>query len=293
MTEPRVSIIVPVYNAERALPRLMASLRAQSYPRWRVQVLMVDNGSTDASREMMARYPEVTVLSQTERQGPAATRNEGIRRAEGEVLAFIDADCWAGADWLRTGVHTLRERGADRVAGRVEFVLSDHPNFYEMYDSTINFQQGDFIAGGWSGTGNLFARREVFDAVGLFDPDLVSCEDSEWGRRATAAGKTLVYADAAVVYHKARRAFWPLMRKWMRTEYGAAQVYRRRGELALQLWYHKANWRPLAGAWRRFPPERRRSARVRCQIDLMANALRLAGNAGSFMGYFGIGRPVK
>lgn len=186
---PTVSVIVPVHNAERTLPRLMASLRAQSYPRERVEILLVDNRSTDRSAEVMRGYADARALSQADRQGPAATRNEGIRASHGETLAFIDADCRAHPEWLSRGIGALQEKGLDRVAGRVEFVLPPRPNIYEIYDSTVNFRQTDFLSAGWCGTGNLFARRGVFDEVGLFDPELISHEDSEWGLRATRAGK--------------------------------------------------------------------------------------------------------
>jgi len=286
-----VSVIVPVYNAARELPRLVASLRAQSYPADRVQTIMVDNGSTDDSADVMRSFADVGALSQTRFRGPGATRNAGIDRAEGEVLAFIDADCWAHAHWLSNGVGALMKSAADRAAGRVEFVLSQYPNLYETFDAATNFRQADFISQGWCGTGNLFVRREVFAEVGVFDAELVSHEDSEWGRRASRAGKSLVYAPDAVVYHRARRSLRSLVRKWIRTEYGAAQVFRRCGDLELHLWTKKANYRPLFGVWRRYPPEVRRCARLRVAIDLLANVLRAAGNYGSFRGYFGLGRP--
>jgi glycosyltransferase involved in cell wall biosynthesis len=288
--EPFVSVIVPVYNAEAALPRLMASLRAQSYPKDRVEFLMVDNGSTDRSREALSRCPGIKVLSQTEWQGPAATRNEGIRHACGEVLAFIDADCWAHPEWLREGVKALLERRLDRIAGRVEMVLSRRPNIYELYDCGVNFRQTDFVSEGWSGTGNLFVWKRVFDQVGLFEPSLLSHEDSEWGLRATEAGKSLGYASDAQVCHRARQSLKSLVRKWIRTEYGAAQVYRRRGIFELHLWNRKANYRPLTGTWRAFPPSVRENPHLRVTMDGISNILRLAGNLGSFLGYYGIGR---
>ena len=286
--EPSVSVIVPVYNAERALPRLILSLKGQDYPADRVEFLLVDNNSTDRSADVIRQHPEVKLLTQTQQQTPGATRNAGIALAAGEVLAFIDADCWAHPRWLSTGIRTLAGTRLDRVAGRVEFVLSQRPNIYEIYDSTLNFRQADFVDRGWCGTGNLFVWKRVFDDIGPFDPELISHEDSEFGERATRAGKTLGYAADAVVYHHSRKSLIALIKKWMRTEYGAAQAYRRHGLHELHLWCRKANYRPLIGEWQNFPPEVRGNSHMRLTIDLMANLLRMAGNLGNFRGYWGL-----
>ncbi len=134
------------------------------------------------------------------------------------------------------------------------------------------------------------SRRSVFDEVGLFDSELISHEDSEWGLRATRAGKSLGYAPEAVVYHRARASLASLVRKWIRTEFGAAQAWRRHGLFELHLWTKKANYRPLAGTWRSFAPAVRENPHLRLTMDGISNILRLAGNLGSFLGYFNLGR---
>ena len=283
---PSVSVIVPAHNAEKGLSRLMASLRAQSYPSDRIEILLVDNKSTDRTIEVIAGFPDATGLSFSKWPSSYASRNVGIEHATGEVLAFIDADCWAHPDWVRIGVATLMEQSLDRVAGRVEFALSEYPNFYEIFDSARNFGQPDFVDRGWSGAGNLFVRREVFEDVGPWDAQLISGGDCEFGLRATRAGKSLGYAPECVIYHYARRSAWSLIKKWIRTEYGAAQVYRRHGLLGLHLWCKKANYRPLIGEWKSFPPDVRKSFRMRLGIDVFSNVLRMAGNLGNFLGYW-------
>jgi len=285
-THPRVSVIVPVYNAERTLGRLMASLRRQSYPQGRIEILLIDNNSTDRSAEVIASFPEAIGLAFTEWQSSYAARNVGIERATGDVLAFIDADCWAHPDWLHAGVRRLVGEELDRIGGRVEFVLSSYPNVYEIFDTARNFRQADFVSRGWSGAGNLFVRRELFGEVGLWDSRLISGGDREFGIRATRAGKSLGYTPDALIYHHARRTLASLVKKWIRTEYGAAQAYRRHGIGELHLWKKKANWRPLFGVWKEFPEEARRTWRRRAGITLLANLLRLAGNLGNFLGYY-------
>jgi glycosyltransferase involved in cell wall biosynthesis len=283
---PRVSVIVPVYNAEAALERLLASLRNQSYSRDLFEMILVDNDSSDGSWRTIQAHPEVQGLRETARHTPGAPRNCGLREATGEIIALVDADCWTHPDWLRNGVRYLCDNGLDRVAGHVQFVFRERPNFYEVFDSTVNFQQKNFVSQRWSGTGNLFFRRKMADEIGLLDPTLKSCEDMEFGRRASDAGKTLGYCADAIVYHRTRTNFVSLFKKFVRTGYGCGQLYRKRGYLATSMFFRKANYRPVHGTWRDFPVATRRSARARFETDLMWNAMRMANNIGTFAGYF-------
>ncbi len=285
---PRVSVIVPVFNDAKRLPALVESLRAQEYPADRVEILLVDNGSTDGSLDSIRSFENVTALSQTDVQGPAPTRNAGIGAARGDVIAFLDSDCRAEPQWLSAGVAALQQSGAEMAAGRIRLSLSVRPNLYEIYDAQFNMQQDAFVEQGWAVTANLFVRREVFDRIGCFDPALYSFEDKEFGLRATRAGFRLVYAKEAVAHHDTRKTLKALVLKWIRTEYGAAQAYRSHGEAGLQLWKRKANWRPLVGVWKRFPEEHRRTWWRRRKITLLANLLRYAGNLGNFLGYYNI-----
>jgi len=294
---PSVSVIVPVYNARGVIGRLIGSLQRQEYPAERTEIILVDNGSTDGTREVMmrhaaagpgtaARRPRIRCLSETARQGSYAARNTGIRRAEGEVLAFVDADCWADPAWLREGVGRLLQGRLDRVAGVVRFATSRRPNICEIYDSVIEFRQDEYAADGWSGAGNLFARRGLFDEIGLWDEELISGGDYEFGVRATKQGKSLAVCDRAVVFHEARTSFASIFKKNVRTGYGCGQLWRRHGYFGTSLFYKKANYRPYPGAWRDFPDAVQASPRMRAAIDAIAYSLRLASNLGNMLGYF-------
>ena len=284
--QPTVSVIAPVYNAERALSRLVESLRAQSYPADRVEVLLVDNGSTDRSWEMIQAYPDVRGLRETRLQTPGAPRNLGMREATGDVIALIDVDCWAHADWMRQGVRALVEGNHDRVAGPVQFVHSPYPSIYEHFDAAVNFRQRDFVAQRWSGSGNLFLKRTMLDDVGLFDATLRSGMDYEFGVRASDRGKSLGFSPGALCYHHTRRSFKSLFKKFVRTGYGVGQLYRKYGYFETSAFFRKANYRPVHGRWREFPEPEALTWRERVQIDLLWNTLRMASNIGNCAGYF-------
>ena len=112
---PRVSVIVPVLDGASCIDRCLEALLAQTYPSHRVELIVVDNGSRDATPDRVRTHP-VTLLVERSVRSPYAARNAGIQRASGEVIAFTDADCVPAKDWLERGVAALeRECGGGRV----------------------------------------------------------------------------------------------------------------------------------------------------------------------------------
>lgn len=151
---PLVSIIVPIYNAERTLGKCVASLIGQTYRD--IEILLVDDGSTDHSlqkcREFAARDPRVKVFSQ-ENAGPAAARNVGLAAAKGDYVAFCDSDDWvigpligtilvqgSGADLIVSGITTdgydgdeISERAAVNGRGAVIDYYLSRPGLGQPY----------------------------------------------------------------------------------------------------------------------------------------------------------------
>jgi glycosyltransferase involved in cell wall biosynthesis len=87
---PLVSVVIPVYNAERFLHESLDCVLAQDHPR--IEIIAVDDGSTDASPEVLARYGDAVRVVRQDNAGPSAARNTGIRHARGDYVAFLDAD---------------------------------------------------------------------------------------------------------------------------------------------------------------------------------------------------------
>src|SRR4051794_21426577 len=106
----RYSVIVPAYNAEATLGACLRALLDQTLAPAAYEVIVVDDGSTDTTARVAARFP-VSVLRQAH-AGPAAARNQGARAARGEILAFTDADCEPVPAWLGRIVEPI-ERHAD------------------------------------------------------------------------------------------------------------------------------------------------------------------------------------
>jgi glycosyltransferase involved in cell wall biosynthesis len=202
---PTVSVIVPAYNAEGTIDDCLRSLRDQSYPAEKLEVRVVDNGSTDGTAEVLARHAGRVVLLHERRRGPAAARNAGLRGARGEVIAFTDADCVTDPGWLGHLVAPLRDSRvgiaggtilARRPANEVERFgeeIHDHRQAIEVFDPPYAI------------TMNWASRREVLETAGGFDEHFRRCEDVDLSYRLIQAGYTLAFAPEAVVYHHNER----------------------------------------------------------------------------------------
>jgi len=224
---PGVTVIVPVYNDEHRIGLLMESLLQQEYPSDLVEIIIVDNLSTDRTSECVRRYP-VTLLEESTVRSSYAARNKGIRHAKHGILAFIDSDCIAALDWLREGVWTLLEQNADLVGGKVQFFFSKRRTAAEIYDALTFLRfESSVRERKTCGTANLFVRSDAFKKVGLF-PVVKSGGDVQWTGIASQQGLRLAFAPKAVVRHPTRM-LGPLLQKGYRVGCGSPAVWRSQG----------------------------------------------------------------
>jgi len=182
--DPLVSVVVPVYNNPRGIATALGALICQTYPAERFEVIVVDNGSTDETREVVKHLQDknpgrIRLLVEDQAQGSYAARNKGIQHAQSEILAFTDADCIPARDWLEKGVTALTMERASVVAGHIEMTFQPGgPNIFEYLDASKYLNQRDHVEREHYGaTANLFVRREAFAQHGLFRGDLRSGGD--------------------------------------------------------------------------------------------------------------------
>ena len=185
-----VSVIIPVYNDAVRLERCLQALAQQSYPNY--EVIVVDNGSTDADVEQVCKPFSRVRFAREEKAGSYAARNKGLSLAKGEVIAFTDSDCIPAADWLGAGVARVKQtENCGLIAGHVDVFPQNraHPSLVELYDMMLAFPQERYVANYRYGvTASVVTTRAIFDAVGLFNDTLKSGGDREWGQRVAAAG---------------------------------------------------------------------------------------------------------
>jgi glycosyltransferase involved in cell wall biosynthesis len=213
-----ISIIIPHLNQPDALDTCLCSLDAQSLSRNLFEVVVVDNASATPPAEVVARHPGVRLLHEV-RPGPGPARNTGVAATTGEILAFIDADCRAHPDWLRSLLQTLRTSPPNTVLGgdvRIWQSEGTRLDAIAAYESVFAYRFKLYIERhGYSGTGNLAMFRRDFDATGPF-AGIDVAEDMEWGQRARAAGLRFRYVPEMIVFHPARNSLQELYAKWDR-----------------------------------------------------------------------------
>lgn len=201
----KVSVVVPTYRRNDLLTKCLACLRAQTLPSTEYEVIVADDGPSDATAALVAawnRQPGAPIryVPVTATQGPAGARNAGWRMASGAIVAFTDDDCLPEPEWLAAGVAACVE--ADAVTGRTIVPLPAEPTDFEQ--NTAGLATAEFI------TANCFVRKAVLEAVGGFDEryTLAWREDSDLHFALLSAGYQIVREARAVVVHPVRAASW-------------------------------------------------------------------------------------
>ena len=224
---PFVTIIIPVYNDAKRLQQCLNLLERQTYPQAFYEVIVVDNNSTEDLQPIVAQFAQAKyILEKT--PGSYSARNTGLTIAKGDILGFTDSDCVPTLDWIEKGVAQIRQHpDCGFVAGHINFFFqkSENPNPAELFDSLYFLQQEKYVREDHFGvTANLFTTPEIFKNVGLFNADLKSGGDREWGKRVYTAGYKQIYAADVKIAHPARSSFKEINTKLCRVYKGGFYI---------------------------------------------------------------------
>ncbi|MEH2179970.1 glycosyltransferase [Nostoc sp.] len=228
---PMVSVVVPIYNGKADLPELINCLLSQTYPKDRVEYLLVDNNSSDRTLSILKTSAEncpITIcpLSETQIQSSYAARNTGIRAATGEIMVFTDADCRPQPQWLNALIQPFVNPQVVIVAGEIlalpgTTLLEQHADRQETLSQkhTLNHSFRPY-----GQTANLAIRRIAFEKVGLFRPYLTTGGDADicWRILGENIGR-LEFTPNAIVQHRHRATLQELQSQWRR--YGCSNCY--------------------------------------------------------------------
>lgn len=179
--QPFISVVIPARNEEKWIAACLESVLKDNYPH--KEVIVVDDGSTDRTSEILKRFP-VTVVRNEKPAGPSSARNIGVKEARGEIVVFIDAHCIVDDEqWIEKFLRFFRDPEVGAVAGYFKWKPS-------RIGASLTFKvstQQRLIK-----SANAAYRKAIFEQLGGFDPSL------EWA------------GDAALTY-KMRRSGWKIV----------------------------------------------------------------------------------
>jgi glycosyltransferase involved in cell wall biosynthesis len=228
-TERTVSVIIPARNEGQTIARLIHSIQQQSPAGWAVEVVLVDDGSTDDT-VAVARAAGARVLELGARAGggnPAVARNRGALAAAGDPLVFLDADCLPATGWL-TRLLSGHESGAAVVGGALDLPDGLSPmarcdyycGWYHVHSRRPSGEVPNHPPGNVSVRRAEFARTPGFTEQ---QPVAYAHEELGWQADIRRRGGRLVFDPGAIVYHYNRPGFRNLLRRNYRWGYSAIE----------------------------------------------------------------------
>lgn len=212
---PLISVIIPTYNRRVILEKSLKALARQTLPADQYEIILIDDGSTDGTKEMVAslEMPCSLTYRYQERRGPAAARNHGIRLAQAELIVFIDSDIVVTEEFL--AAHLAAHRTSENLIGHGPVIHTDN-----LEDPTSASMKITDISRAFFATGNVSIRRRHLIEAGLFDEDFVEYgwEDLELGIRLRKRGLRATKVPAAKGYHYKKRLQLKDLDEWCRRE---------------------------------------------------------------------------
>lgn len=212
-----LSVIIATRNRASSLAQTLEMLAQMTFPRGEWEIIVVDNASSDATRDTVMRAAAHAPVHYAfeQRQGKSFAVNAGIAQARGEFLAFTDDDVIVDRDWGGALVAAMERTGYIGAGGRIVAEWTEHPPRWLTADgpdrlmNVVAFDAGsarELMAAPFGP--NMGFRRSAFERYGLFRTDIgpgagryLPGQDTEFGRRLLAAGERLAWAPDAVVRH--------------------------------------------------------------------------------------------
>jgi len=192
---PFVSVIIPALNAESTIGLCLESIKLLDYPVGKLEIIVVDNGSTDRTREIAESFGAKVLHKPKLKVG--ALRNYGAKIANGEVLAFTDSDCLVPKSWLIEAVEILKDGNIGATGGG--YLVPENATWIERAWVVLpQRKHGETL---YLPTGSFILRKEIFEKIGGFDEKLIAGEDDDISIRIRKAGYTLILCSNCYVLH--------------------------------------------------------------------------------------------
>jgi mycofactocin system glycosyltransferase len=223
---PLVSIIIPVRNRPDEIRACLSSLHRLDYPLQKIEIIVVDDASSDHTPDVVAEFPVTLIALQDHRQA-SYCRNLGAQKAGGDILAFIDSDCLADVMWLKELVPAFKDFTLAAVGGMVDAWDGQKAlDRYEKVKSALKIsswfkhsRQGENFF--YVPACNLLVPRDVFLKLDGFREDLHVGEDVDFCWRLQDCGYHVEYRPVGKVYHRHRNRWQSFCRR--RFDYGTSE----------------------------------------------------------------------
>lgn len=256
---PDVSVVVPTFNRCQGLEELLRALAQQTYPADRFEVVVVDDGSSDGTSELLRTIQTPYVLRSLcqANGGPAVARNRGVEHAQGDLIVFLDDDIVPLPELLAMHVAAHGSTADQVVIGPMSPPPAHWPQpAWDRWDAVqLQKQYLAMLAGSYSCTNRQFytanasLRRQLFLRVGGFDPAFRRAEDLELAWRLNSLGAGFRFEPQADATHYAARPF----ASWQRNayQYGVYDVImsREKGIPTFELACREFHSRRFANRW--------------------------------------------
>ena len=238
-----VSIIIPTKNNGDILEKCLASIQNLDYPKDEYEVIIVDGHSTDGTVEIVKKYGCKVVYEDKGRISYA--RDLGVKHAEGEFIAFTDADCVVDRNWLKELIRHFADENVAAVGGP-NITPEDDTEFARCVGEVLSFLSKPGARYGLreerrreiyhNPTCNVMYKKEVLEEVGGFNHNLITVDDEELDYRIRRKGYKILYTPKAIVYHY-RRPTWKKFAK-MAWNYGIGRMQAIKLHRDMGKWYH-------------------------------------------------------
>jgi GT2 family glycosyltransferase len=231
LTDPKVSVIIPMFNAEATIADQLDALAGQTTSCW-WELIVANNRSTDRSVEIVesfrGRIPRLRVIQAMQRQGAGYALNRGVEVAQGSLLLFCDADDVAAPDWIDAMVEALGQRqfvASRHETGQLnpEWLANARQNLQR--ESLIPYRHPHYLP--HAGGAGLGVRRSAHEAVGGFDESWDCLQDTDYCWRLQLHGVSLNFVPDAVMHVRYRPDLPSTFRQALRWGEYNVQLYKR------------------------------------------------------------------
>jgi glycosyltransferase involved in cell wall biosynthesis len=195
----KVSIIIPAKNEAEYLGQCLKSLSELNFPKEHYEVIVADNGSDDDT-VVIAEAHCVKIVNLPEKRTISAVRNGGVAKSSGDILVFLDADCTVSVNWLLCAEPYFEREDVSCFGSSP--IIPEKATWVEKTWFLVRKSEQQVFERQWQESTNMFIPKDVFEKVGGFNENLMTCEDVDLSYRLLELGKIISDSRIVAIHHR-------------------------------------------------------------------------------------------